>query len=273
VITDALRKHFAEADVRCQADAGPTVLLDVPGSVEEYLKSLGKEKRRHVNRAQKELTKAHRTGFRLRQTHEEMAEVMERFFEAHEVFWRKRGLRGYFNEWPKAKEFHRRLVERLAPGGRAFMAELVADDAVVARTYGYRSGGIIHSMQTTREDGREWESMGVGHIIFLRMVEHAIAAGVKTVDRGGRPIAYKLEMGGRLAPMKLVTITRRGKGTAARLTLFRAAAWVLDKAYDGLWYRRIAPRIGMTGKPYWDVWVRSRIALPGGGEVREVKAE
>jgi hypothetical protein len=114
--------------------------------------------------------------------------------------------------------------------------------------------------------------MRVGHIIFLRMVEHAIATGVKTLDRGGRPITYKLEMGGRLAPMKLVTVTRRGSSTAARLALFKAAAWVLDKAYDGLWYRRIAPRVGMTGKPYWDVWVRSRLALPGGGDVTEAKA-
>jgi len=258
----AFEKHLPGTDVRFYDNVSPHAVFDLPGSFEEFLKQAEKRQRSEILRSARLLAKSHKVEHRVRATKEELEEALPGFFESHERLWREKGLRGYFNEWPDAKAFHGRLVEVL-PDGKVFMSELSADGAAVAQHYGFRSRDIVHSFQPTRQETPEWKKLGVGNIGFFRMVEHAIASGAKMVDAGGPPIDYKLKLGGRLAPKWLLTITGRSTGVKARLRAWKGAAWLLDKAYGSLWYRRVAPRIGMTGSPFSRTWVRSRLVLPG----------
>jgi len=254
----AFEKHFQGADVRFSENVRPHPIFDAKGSMEEFLKQVEKHQRQDMLRLEKLLGKAHKVEHRVRETKAEVLEALPGFFESHDRMWQARGMRGYFNEWPKAKEFHRRLVERL-PEGSAVMCELLADGAVVAQQFCHRSGDTLHWFQPARDESAEWKRLGVGNIGFLRMVEWAISRGIRTIDSGGAPIDYKVRLGARVEGKRLVTITRCGLWTHVRVGMFRAGAWLFGKAYGNLWYLRIAPRVGMGRGAYWAPWIKSRM--------------
>lgn len=257
----AFERHFGDADVRCYENVRPHAVFDLPGSFDEFLRQVDKHQKNDILRLERLLNKGHQVEHRVLYSGDAIASAMPGFFESHTKLWRDKGLRGYFNEWPESKEFHLGVARSL-PEGRVFMAELTADGAAVAQQYGFRSRDIVHWFQPTRDDGPEWRRLGVGNIGFLKLAEHAIAAGAKMMDGGGAPIDYKLKLGGRLAPKWLLTITKRGAGTRARIRAWRSAAWLFNKAYGSVWYRRVAPRIGMTGSPFSRTWIKSRVVLP-----------
>ena len=273
-LVEAFGRHFPEADVSYDGEAGPYVVFDMPATFDEYLQKVSKGRKTTILRKARQLAREHRVEHIVREGREELEEAFPLFLESHERLWRGKGSRGYFNEWPDAKAFHARLIEKLSPARRVFMTELKVDGETAARQYCFRFGRKVHWFQPSREESPEYNQMGTGNISLFRLFEHAIATGATAVDGGGRPIDYKLELGGRLTSLKVLTVTRRGAWPAARLLLFKAGAWALNAAYAGLWYRRIAPRLAATGKPYAPAWVRSRMRLPRhSGAVTEARAD
>jgi len=260
----ALGRHFGAAEVTLDDDAGRYVVFDLPPTYDEFLAGLGKNRRYEMLRQEKLLSKEHRVEHVVRIAKDELAEILPDFFESHERLWRAKGMRGYFNEWPCAKAFHATLVERLSPQGRSFITELLVDAAAVTRQYCFRFGRLVHWFQPTREESPEWRKRGVGNIGFLKLVEHSIAAGAQLLDAGGRPIDYKLALGGRLESSALITLRRRGWSTALRLASFRLGAWLLHTVYARLWCRRLAAMLRVAGGAYSTTWVRSRVKFASG---------
>jgi len=144
------------------------------------------------------------------------------------------------------------------------------DGAVVAGQYGFRFGRVLHALQPVRDPSERWEKYGLGNLAFAYLVEHAVSSGADMIDRGGAPFEHKLRMGGRLAYEWLVVVRRRGASSRIRVGLFRAAAWILHTVYQRIWYRRLAPLLGVRRRAFRETWIRSRIPFPAFGDDRPV---
>ncbi len=262
-LADAFERHFAGDRVAYRTDVRERVVVDLPQSYEHYLGSLSGQERGSIRKADRRIRRQHDIRHCVNKSHEDtFAQALDRFLDAHERFWRSKGSPGWFNEWPDAKSFHRRLTQELTPGGRCFITQIIVDGDVIAGIYGFRFGRLVHGFQPTRDDSEQWRRYSLGRMAFVNLAEYAVSTGATLIDAGGRPYEYKLRLGGRLVGDSLVVISRRGGCSRARLWLFRATARLLDILYRKIWYRRVAPALGLGGRPFWRLWIRSQVVFP-----------
>ncbi|MCD6405639.1 MAG: GNAT family N-acetyltransferase [Planctomycetes bacterium] len=261
-LADAFERHFAGERVAYRADVRDRVVVNLPQSYEQYLDDLSGQERGSIRKAHRRIRRQHEIRHCVKSREDGFAEALDRFLDSHERFWRSKGSPGWFNEWPDAKAFHKRLAEVLAPGGRCFITELGADGNTIAGIYGFRFGRLVHGFQPARDDSGQWHRYSLGRMAFVNLVEYAVSTGATLIDAGGRPYEYKLRIGGRLVGDSLITISRRGWYSRSKVGLFRVAAWILHTLYSRIWYRRLAPALGLGGRPFRRLWIRSRVVFP-----------
>jgi CelD/BcsL family acetyltransferase involved in cellulose biosynthesis len=165
-------------------------VLDLPGSYDEYVQSLGKKERHELRRKIRRLEAAGPATFRFASDTERPA-VLERFFALHRL---SRGEKAEFMT-PEVERFFRDVADALAPLDRLRLGVLSFDGADAAVLFGFALGTVIALYNAAYDPGLA--SLSVGIVSHAWAIREAIASGYTTYDllRGDEP--YKYDLGAR----------------------------------------------------------------------------
>jgi CelD/BcsL family acetyltransferase involved in cellulose biosynthesis len=233
--------------------------IDLPDTFDAYLESLSRNQRFNLRKGWKRL----RDDFEVTvETTDDLTEApreLDAFIRMHETQWQDQGKLGHFEDWPRARRFHRALVSVMSEAGRVRFLRLRADESVIARQYSYVFGGTCQCRLAARAPGGEWEKYGPGRLSLASLFEHAIGEGVRTIDAGTGHYDYKLRLGGREHDVRTILVGANRPGPRNRARLFGLLADTLDRLYYKLWFCEVAPRLPVRNRPLSMTWIRSRV--------------
>jgi CelD/BcsL family acetyltransferase involved in cellulose biosynthesis len=259
---EELARAFGEAapgaKVENIGDLGPQTVFDLPGSFDAYLAGLSKTEKANYQKELRRLEREYRVETTVTTGEAEAAAAFERFMPLHQNMWEGKGKLGHFGDWPEGFEFHRKLIERLSAKGRAFFVELVAGGKVITSHYCFRLAGKAACFLSGREESEAHQRWSLGRIGLLDVIRYFIWEKCTLMDALRGYYEYKLRYGGRLVKIRSVRIRKSGLRAGAAWALYGLAAWVLHTAYYRVWFMRVAPRLGISGR-LWKTWIRSRL--------------
>ena len=185
-----------EAFAACLAAAGyrvrrarqtPSPSVSLPGSFEDYVRSLGKKERHELRRKIRRLEASRTARFRFAADAERPA-ILERFFALHRL---SRGPKAEFMSAP-VERFFRDVADALAPLDRLRLGVLSVDGADAAVLFAFSYEGTLALYNAAYDPGLA--SLSVGIVSHVWAVREAIAAGDRTYDllRGDEPYKYDL---------------------------------------------------------------------------------
>jgi CelD/BcsL family acetyltransferase involved in cellulose biosynthesis len=185
---DAVLNEAGYRVTRARQTVSP--VLDLPGSYETYVQSLGKKERHELRRKVRRLETAGPATFRFA-TDAEFAAVLDRFFALHRL---SRGEKAGFMT-ADVERFFRDVADALAPLDRLRLGVLTFDGADVAVLFGFAMGKVIALYNAAYDPGLA--SLSVGIISHAWAIREAIARGYASYDllRGDEP--YKYDLGAR----------------------------------------------------------------------------
>ena len=165
-------------------------VLDLPGTYDDYVRSLGKKERHELRRKVRRLEAAGTAKFRFA-ADAERAAVLERFFALHRL---SRGEKAGFMT-ADVERFFRDIADALAPLDRLRLGVLSFDEADAAVLFGFAMGEVIALYNAAYDPGLA--SLSVGIVSHAWAIREAIALGYTTYDllRGDEP--YKYDLGAR----------------------------------------------------------------------------
>jgi len=255
----ALKHHCLEARLRYDRNVSVQTVFPLPRTYAEYVKALSRNERHSLRRKERGIRKRHRIEYVLRKAPNEVREAFAKSLALHQRQWAIRGKLGHFGDWPDAHAFHETLIRALAPMGRAFIFELLADRTTIGSQYCFRFGRRLHCFLSARDTANTWSRWSPNTLCFMELVRSAIEGGVQIVDALRGYYQYKLSQGGHLVSQESIMIIRRTLRAQAGLSVLRCAAWLLDKVYYRIWFARLAPTLRLLRGPLWTLWIRSRL--------------
>jgi CelD/BcsL family acetyltransferase involved in cellulose biosynthesis len=179
-------KPFAEAGYTAIEQAR-CLVLTLPPTYDEYLKTLSKSLRYDVKRLDKDLFKTGRA--QVTQVSEgEIDEGMARLFETHKKRWRKRGLPGAFIG--RGEAFHKEWAHLAASRGYLWLSLLKIDGETIGAIYAMTLGSACYYYQAGFDPSQG--SISPGTLLVAATIKRAIEEGKETFDflRGDEP--YKM---------------------------------------------------------------------------------
>lgn len=160
------------------------LILDLPGSFDDYVAGLSKSLRYDVRRlAGKALKERGATVEWASQ--ETIGEFADQFFELHKARWKSRGLPGAF--FGKNERFQREWLSKGVESGAVIMNRLVCEGSSVGTVYAMHRGPTCYFYQAGMNPAAS--SLSPGTILVSKMIERAIEMGCTTFDfmRGDEP--------------------------------------------------------------------------------------
>ena len=163
------------------------LVLDLPGSYDDYLKTLSKSLRYDVKRLDKDLFKTGRAAV-TQVDEDQIEEGMTRLFETHRKRWRKRGLPGAFIG--RAEAFHKEWAHSAIREGYLWLSLLKLDGETIGAIYAMTLGSTCYYYQAGFDPGKG--SISPGTLLVASTIRRAIEEGKQTFDflRGDEP--YKM---------------------------------------------------------------------------------
>lgn len=232
-------------------------LMDLPETAEEFLAGLSKSRRREHRRDVKRLNEMDSLK-RCSSTPETAQVAMDRFVAQHTAQWEKQGKGGHFSDWPAAEPFYRELLERLSSSGQAGLDELWLGQTLLSSQLRYSKGSKAYWWLNARSTAPEFAKLGLGRVGLVERIGDLLRAGIRTVDAGAGEYEYKLAYGGELVPIHDLLISKRGFFSQSKVKILMLWADVLHLLYYRLWFLKIIPRFGLSSRPLWRMWIRSR---------------
>ncbi len=179
-------KPFAEAGYTAIEQAR-CLVLTLPPTYDDYLKTLSKSLRYDVKRLDKDLFKTGRA--QVTQVAEgEIDQGMERLFETHKKRWRKRGLPGAFIG--RGEAFHKEWAHLAASRGYLWLSLLKIDGETIGAIYAMTLGSACYYYQAGFDPSQG--SISPGTLLVAATIKRAIEEGKQAFDflRGDEP--YKM---------------------------------------------------------------------------------
>ncbi len=140
-----------------------------------------------------------------------------------------------------------RLLDRIraaqGPGFAGILSALYIGDELAAAHLGMRSAGVIHYWLPAYDP--KFSAVSPGHLCFLELAKLASAQGIRRVDLGKGPEAYKARIMTGSTPVAEGAIHLRAHVGAMWRTRYRAVAWARRSALrnvlrgPGRWLRRV----------------------------------
>lgn len=161
------------------------LVLDLPATYEEYLKTLGKSLRYDVKRLEKPPFAEGRA--RIETVDEgSAAEAVDFFFDAHKKRWSKRGLPGAFLG-RKIRDFHHEWAVTAARYGWLRMSLLELEGRRIGAIYAMRFGSACYFYQSGFDPAQS--AISPGSLLVAHTIRRAIEEGLATFDflRGDEP--------------------------------------------------------------------------------------
>ena len=173
----SLEGHEAIEQAKC-------LVLDLPSSFDEYVKSLSKSLRYDVRRINGKALQE--KGARVEWVSPETVErFADAFFELHKLRWKQRGLPGAF--FGKAERFQRDWLRLAAQQNRLWMNLLIADGKAVGCVYAMRHEQTCYFYQAGMDPSAA--SLSPGTVLVAQTIQRAIEEGCTEFDfmRGDEP--------------------------------------------------------------------------------------
>lgn len=157
----------------------PTILIKLPKSWDEYLKSTSGSLRYKIKRGRKEFAKLGGTyGFVEKKS--ELYKVVEALERLHQYRWSSKGIAGAFSS-PEWKTFHMKLIPLLFDKGYLNLSYLGFGNEIVAVHYGFSFNNRLHFFQSGMIPHQN-KHVRLGLLLHSYCIEEAIKEGCKEYD-------------------------------------------------------------------------------------------
>jgi CelD/BcsL family acetyltransferase involved in cellulose biosynthesis len=234
-------------------------VFSLPSDFESYLSSIGKSQRANYKRDLNLLKKSFEVTTDTISESARLETEFRAFTEMHKAQWNAEGKQGHFQDWPSGFEFNRELVKAHAEHGRVRLYRLLLNGEPAAYQYCFVFNDWLYWRMPGRVSGPQWNRYGLGRMGLAKLIEGAIADGVRFIEGGQGHYDYKVQMGAAEPSVHSLVIVSESKGALSRFRLVKMFSELLNIAYYKILYRRIYPRVPFLRRPLVRIWIRSRI--------------
>ena len=218
-------------------------IYHLPATYDEYFAALDSKERKTRRKKLRELEAVAPVTTDVIEDPAGVVKEFETFVEQHTTQWQSEGRPGHFHAWPRALEYNRALVARLAPLGRVRFYRLMSGDQVITRQYTYALGDRLYAELPARAFGDPWDRFSLGCTSQIKLIESAIQGGVKRMDSGLGHYEYKFLTGGIETPVSVLYLRNAGSWSNLRVRLWGRFHGLLLLFLHKLWYRKIMPHL------------------------------
>jgi CelD/BcsL family acetyltransferase involved in cellulose biosynthesis len=234
-------------------------MFALPNSFEAYINSLDKRQRQNYRRDGNLLAREHQSSCDVISSRDAALCSFEEFVVMHRQQWEAQGRSGHFADWPGSEQFNRELVSTMSQLDRFRMYRVLADGEPVSYQCCFVFGDRCYWRLPARASESRWDRFGLGRLGLMRMLESAIADGVRYIEAGAGHYDYKVQLGGKEYRIKTLTMVSHRVTAQLRFRAFRVLSDVLHLLYYRVWFLRVRPRLPFGRRPLWRSWVRSRL--------------
>lgn len=194
-----------------RADQAQCLVLELPATWDEYVRTLNKSLRYEVRRPAKEPYLTQGARIEVAESSDAMVAGFQRFLVLHQRRWRKRGLPGAF-ALPHLRRLHEQWLPQAARENRAFLLTLWLNSEPL---------GVIYCMRTNRrtyfyQSGFDpnYNQYSPGTVLVSTAIRTAIERGDTEFDflRGDEPYKMRWQPQHRLANLRLMSARRNPAG-------------------------------------------------------------
>ena len=180
--------------------ASSHMVIDLPGSVEQFQQRLSRGFRKSLNSAGKNLS-SRETEFKHCESESEVSAALHHLFHLHTRRWAKKGRGGAFAETAR-QVFYRRLAASMLTNGKLDLWTMTVDGHTVAAELGLIDGRTRASLQAGFDP--DYSRFNVGSLLDQQIIAAAIQRGVRSYDLLEGEQEYKRRWGA--VPMECVSI-------------------------------------------------------------------
>ncbi len=176
--------------------------VTVIGTVEDFLRSLGKKYRKEAERCARLLAERGEPTFMRAETDAEIARVYATLEQQQAARRRETG-GDYLLKRSEYSRFYRTLLANGCGDGTAHLFTLAAGGEIGACLLGITHGGTFKLLRISTAGG-DWKRISPGRLVVIETMRHFLARGIATFDMGIGNYAFKQGFG--IAPEPLVTL-------------------------------------------------------------------
>jgi CelD/BcsL family acetyltransferase involved in cellulose biosynthesis len=176
--------------------------LQIDGTVEEFLRGLGKKYRKEVERCGRLLAERGSPCFQRTETGAEI-DAAYAILEEQQAARRHEAGGAYLLGRPEYSRFYRTLLRNGIEAGTAHLFTLGAGGEVGACLLGVTNGATFKLLRISTADG-EWKRISPGRLIVVEAMRHFVPKGVRRFDMGIGDYPFKQGFG--IVPEPLVTL-------------------------------------------------------------------
>ncbi|MEH6525472.1 MAG: GNAT family N-acetyltransferase [Sneathiella sp.] len=239
-------------------DVGVHTVFDLPETFDEYLRSLGKSKRKKYLKSNRLLSNEFDPESRMIEN-ENALKSFEIFVDFHTKLWNRLGKLGHFGDWPLSLEFNRELVRKFAPTGHVKFYELSTGGRPLCLTFSFELGMTSYRRLSARDADPEMAPFSLGRVGYVKSLEILINDGKKFADTGPGHYEYKTALGGQEYQMKRLVFTRSGSRIVAKTRVYLKMSEWLHFVYYRVWFLKLSPKLRLKSRPLWAFWIKMKL--------------
>jgi CelD/BcsL family acetyltransferase involved in cellulose biosynthesis len=199
--------------------------LTLPGTVDEFLRALGKKYRKEVERCGRLLAERGEPAFSRASTPDAIAAAYA-VLEQQQADRRHEAGGDYLLERPAYSRFYKTLLTNGLTDGTAHIFTLAADGEIGACLLGITNGGTFKLLRISTAGG-DWKRISPGRLVVVEAMRHFVPRGVRRFDMGIGDYPFKQGFG--IEPEPLVTLEAALTAKAwPRLAISRARRRLRD---------------------------------------------
>ncbi|OYW56423.1 MAG: hypothetical protein B7Y80_06785 [Hyphomicrobium sp. 32-62-53] len=176
--------------------------LTLPGSVDEFLRALGKKYRKEVERCGRLLAERGEPAFNRAETADDIAAAYA-VLEQQQAERRHEAGGDYLLERPAYSRFYKTLLANGRTSGTAHIFTLSAGGEIGACLLGITNGGTFKLLRISTAGG-DWKRISPGRLVVVEAMRYFVPRGVRRFDMGIGDYPFKQGFG--IEPEPLVTL-------------------------------------------------------------------
>ncbi len=233
--------------------------FEIANSFEGQLKTLSARQRTKTKRVYKELNNNGISLTSIAANEQNYASFLDAFIAMHQAHWQGLGLAGHFVDWPHALELHKEVASIQIKHDRLRLLKILLNDQCIGYEYIYKFGNTYCWFLSARTDLSDFPRIDFHRIAFGEKINHAVSDNVKWMDAMSGYYEYKLVMGGQLKPVHSFIVHPQKGASNFRYQVFKKIALLLNIIYMKIWRRRLSPRLKISPRPLWSLWIRTHM--------------
>jgi CelD/BcsL family acetyltransferase involved in cellulose biosynthesis len=199
--------------------------LTIPGTVDEFLRALGKKYRKEVERCGRLLTERGAPAFRRAATPDAIADAYA-ILEQQQAERRHEAGGDYLLERPAYSHFYKTLLTNGLTDGSAHIFTLSAGGEIGACLLGITNGGTFKLLRISTAGG-DWKRISPGRLVVVEAMRYFVPRSITRFDMGIGDYPFKQGFG--IEPEPLVTLESALTAKAwPRLAMSRARRRLRD---------------------------------------------